>query len=256
MADGTAVRAGDGCRETGFESAAAERGTQIMHDVTIAFDLDGTLVDTAPDLTAAVNHVLALEGLAPVDPSRLRNDISHGAAEMLARAFAIHGHPIARSEVGRLYETVYLPRYAETIAVGSRPFPGLVGVLDRLQAAGARLVVCTNKWEGLSRKLLEELGLAGRFGAIAGRDTFAVCKPHPDHFIGAVRAAGGDPARAVMVGDSDTDIRTARAAGVPVIAVSFGYTDVPVRELGPSVVIDHFDEFDGALDRVLGGAAR
>lgn len=219
--------------------------------VTIAFDLDGTLVDTAPDLTAAVNFVLAEQGIAAVDTGLIRADISHGAAEMLRTAFRIAGVAIAPDEVDRLYREVYLPRYEATIADTSRPFDGLVAALDELQGRGARLAVCTNKWEGLSRKLLAALELDSRFAAIAGRDTFAAFKPDPRHLIETVRLAGGDPARAVMIGDSDTDVTTARRAGVPVVGVTFGYTSTPMVDLGADATIEHYDALAPAIDRIM-----
>ena len=222
-----------------------------LNGVTIAFDLDGTLVDTAPDLIGAVGHVLAALGREPVGADLVRADISRGAKEMLRTAVLATGPEIAEIELERLYRDVYLPRYEATIADLSRPFPGVVAALDRLAERGARLVVVTNKWEGLSRKLLGALGLSPRFGAIAGRDTFPVYKPHPDHLTGAVRAAGGDPRRALMIGDSDTDVATARAAAVPVVGVTFGYTSVPMHALAADATIDHFDELLPALDRLM-----
>ncbi len=121
---------------------------------------------------------------------------------------------------------------------------------------GARLAVCTNKRADMSRQLLRDLRLLDRFMALAGRDTFPVCKPHPDHLIGAIRMAGGDPARAIMIGDSSTDIDTAKAAGVPVVAVTFGYTDIPVHEQSPDAVIDHYDELIPAIERHPGAVTR
>lgn len=221
-----------------------------MRDVTIVFDLDGTLVETAPDLIAATNHVLGLAGLAPVAPDRIRPSISFGAAAMIREGFVAHGRAADDGLVARLLRD-FLVHYGNNIATASHAYPGLEAALDRLDARGARLAVCTNKQEALSRQLLDALGLSPRFAAIAGRDTFAVCKPHPDHLTGAVRLAGGDPARAIMVGDSATDINTARAAGVPVVGVTFGYTDVPVAALSPDAVIDHFDQLDAAIAGIL-----
>jgi phosphoglycolate phosphatase len=146
---------------------------------------------------------------------------------------------------------MFLDYYARNIAVGSRPFEGTVAALNRFKNAGARLAVCTNKAEAMSRRLLDALNLSPLFSAIAGRDTFPVYKPHPDHLLGTIRLAGGDNARAVMVGDSRIDIATAKAAAVPVVAVSFGYTDTPVRELGPDEVIDHYEELEPAVAALL-----
>lgn len=221
-----------------------------MQGTTIVFDLDGTLIDTAPDLAGAVNHVLAGLGHAPVPALAIRAEVSHGAKAMLRKAAMLAGATMSDADLDRLYQAELLPFYADNIAVESRPFPGLLAAIDAIERAGARLAVCTNKGEGLSRKLLTELDLAHRFAAIAGRDTFAVMKPHPDHLLGAIRAGGGDPARAVMVGDSTTDVRAARAAGVPVIGVSFGYLDVPVSDLGADRLIGHYDELVGAIGAV------
>ena len=148
-----------------------------------------------------------------------------------------------------------LAYYEANIAVSSQPFPGLVELLDRAGAAGVRLAVCTNKREHLSLKLLSELGLLDRFAAVCGRDTFEVCKPHPDHLTGAITRATGRRERAVMVGDSDTDVQTARAAKVPIIGVSFGYTEVPMATLGPDALIDRYDEFEAALGAILSSRA-
>ena len=217
-----------------------------MRDLTAVFDLDGTLVETAPDLIHATNHVLALKGLAAVDPAAIRPSISFGGRAMIVRALEVHRVTLPAAEVDGLLER-FLGHYADNIAVASHPFPGLERALDTLAANGARLAVCTNKREGLSRLLLDALGLTQRFSAIAGRDTFAVHKPHPDHLTGAIALAGGRPDDAVMIGDSDTDIQTARAAGIPVIGVPFGYTDVPMHELGPDALITHYDELIGTI---------
>jgi phosphoglycolate phosphatase len=221
-----------------------------MHDLTVVFDLDGTLVETAPDLIAATNHVLAHAGLAPVPPELLRPTISFGALSMIAKGFAHHGLAPGRSETDAHFER-FIAYYTANIAATSHAYPGLETALTTLHKRGARLAVCTNKLAGMSRQLLGDLRLLDRFKALAGRDTFPVCKPHPDHLLGAVRMAGGDPARAIMVGDSTTDIDTAKAAGVPVVAVTFGYTDIPVHEQSPDAVIDHYDELVPAIERIL-----
>jgi phosphoglycolate phosphatase len=217
-----------------------------MAHSTIVFDLDGTLVDTAPDLIATLNAVLAREGYGAVAYEEARTMIGGGARHMLARALTRQGVALTPAAVDRLFAD-FLAYYAAHIADHSRPFPGLEQNLDRLAAQGDRLAVCTNKLEQLSVLLLERLGLAGRFAAICGQDTFGVQKPDPEIFRQTVRRAGGDPRHAVMVGDSVTDIRTARAAGAPVIAVDFGYTDVPVATLGPDRVISSFAALPQAI---------
>ena len=221
-----------------------------LSDCTIVFDLDGTLVDTAPDLAAAANHVFAQIGLAPISPQALHPFISRGSRAMIEEGLRLHGIGKPEAEVTRLHE-LFFPYYAANVATLSRPFDGVPELLDALQRQGARLAVCTNKFEALSRSLLEQLGLAGRFGAIAGRDTFPVFKPDPGHLRATVTQAGGRIERAVMVGDSEVDVATAMAAHVPCIGVSFGYTPRPMRELGADVVIDHYREFLPALQTAL-----
>lgn len=221
-----------------------------MKGVTIVFDLDGTLVDTAPDLIHAANHVMELAGLERVPADVFRPWISFGSKRMIEEGLKFHAHALPSAEIDRLWK-IFLQYYADNIAVDSKPFPGVLDVLEALAREGASIAVCTNKLEGLSRQLLGALGMVDRFSAICGRDTFAVCKPHPDHLLGAIASAGGTKTRAVMVGDSDTDVATAKAAAVPVIGVSFGYTEIPMRELGPDVLIDHYAEFMGVARHVL-----
>jgi phosphoglycolate phosphatase len=221
-----------------------------LSGTTVVFDLDGTLVDTAPDLAVAVNHVLEQAGVEPVPAAELRPFIGHGARAMVDAGLRLRKVALPAAELDRLHER-FLVFYAANIAVLSRPFEGVVEVLDALLEAGARLAVCTNKLEGLSRMLLRQLGLGERFAAIAGRDTFAVFKPAPGHLTGTIAMAGGRPERAAMVGDSEVDFATAAAAGIPSIGVTFGYTPVPVRELSPDAAIDHYREFMAALLEVL-----
>jgi phosphoglycolate phosphatase len=220
-----------------------------MRTRTIVFDLDGTLVDTAPDLLASLDVLFVREGLAPVDPVAGRTMIGGGVKRLIEQGLAQQGRVFTPAHVDELFST-YLAHYAEHIADLSRPFPGLEAALELLAARGDHLAVCTNKLAWLSVRLLERLGLAERFDAICGQDTFGVQKPDPEVLRRTVQAAGGDIAHAVMIGDSATDIRTARAAGVPVVAVDFGYTEVPVAELGPDRVISHFDALPAALEAV------
>lgn len=223
-----------------------------MNGLTIVFDLDGTLVDTAPDLVGATNHVLADLGAEPLPDTLLRPWISHGARRMVVEALGIRQLPQTDAEIDRQLER-FLEHYSANIARASRPFPGTLRALDQLAELGATLAVCTNKREYLSRLLLDQLDMTGRFKAIAGRDTFAVCKPEPGHLTGAIALAEGDTRRAVMIGDSEIDIATAKAAGVPVVAVSFGYTERHVREFDPNMVIDHYDELVQAIEQVRPG---
>ncbi len=220
-----------------------------MHNQTIVFDLDGTFVDTAPDLTGATNHALASLDLPPVPGAILRPWVSYGARRMIVEALAHTGERRDEIHVDELLAR-FLSYYEANIALESRPFEGAVEAAQALKRAGARLAICTNKREGLARSLIKTLDLDGLFDGIAGRDTFPVCKPDPGHIIGAVRIAGGVHPQAVMVGDSDVDIQAARAAGIPVVAVTFGYSETPVRYLNPSAIIDDFDELGTTLQRL------
>ncbi|MGA3310091.1 MAG: phosphoglycolate phosphatase [Xanthobacteraceae bacterium] len=214
--------------------------------LTIVFDLDGTLIDTAPDLIATVNHILAQQGLPQVPYHTARPLIGGGAKGMIERALALEGRSCSTADVDRLY-TAFVAHYAAHIADRSRPFPQLEAALDRLAEAGHRLAVCTNKLEWLSKRLLDTLQLAQRFAVICGQDTFGMQKPDPEIFRRTVIRAGGEPVRAIMVGDSATDIRTARAANVPVVAVDFGYTDVPIATLRPDRIISSFAQLPAAI---------
>lgn len=213
---------------------------------TIVFDLDGTLIDTAPDLIDTLNVVFAREGLPPVPYDTARNLIGGGARAMIVRGLEAEGRIVPPAEVERMFAD-FIAYYADHIADRSRPFPGLLDALDELTARGCRLAVCTNKLERLSLLLLEALSLAGRFEAICGQDTFGIQKPDPEILRRTVAAAGGNPRHAVMIGDSLTDIRTARAAGVPVIAVDFGYSDKPVSEYAPDRIISHFAQLPSSI---------
>ncbi|HXD45047.1 MAG TPA: phosphoglycolate phosphatase [Pseudolabrys sp.] len=207
----------------------------------LVFDLDGTLVDTAPDLVGTLNVVLAREGLPVVPYDDARAMIGGGAKAMLVRGLEADGRAATPELMERLFAD-FLAHYAGHIADRSRPFPGLTDALDALADKGHRLAVCTNKLEGLSVQLLRALDLAGRFAAICGQDTFGIQKPDPEILRRTIAAAGGATSAAIMIGDSETDIRTARAAGIPVIAVDFGYSERPVAEFAPDRVISHFNQ--------------
>ncbi len=217
----------------------------------VVFDLDGTLIDTAHDLVASLNHTIGLEGLDPVGYGDLTYLVGHGGQVMIKRAFSLRGRDITDGELERMLG-VFVEHYAGAMPGVSVPYPGLIEALDRLSGNGYRLAVCTNKMEGLARRLIDGLGLTTRFAAITGGDTFAVRKPDAEHLLGTVRLAEADPKRTVMVGDSLNDMLVARNAGVPSIGVPFGYSDVPVAELEPSHVVTHFDELTPDLiERLL-----
>jgi phosphoglycolate phosphatase len=217
-----------------------------MTQPTIVFDLDGTLVDTAPDLISALNFVLDREGLPPVPMHSARNMIGAGARKLIERGLEAEGRTMTVKEIDRMTAD-FIDYYAEHIAEASRPFEGLESALDELTAGGCRLAVCTNKLEWLSKRLLDQLELSPRFAAICGADTFGVSKPDPAILQQTVARAGGLLATTIMVGDAGTDIGVARRAGVPVIGVSFGYTDVPMAELKPDQLIHHMRDLPAAV---------
>jgi phosphoglycolate phosphatase len=210
------------------------------------FDLDGTLADTAGDLVATLNVILDQEGLAPLPVEKARDMIGAGARALIQRGFESEGRPLAPDRLEELFDR-FMVHYGANICITTRLFPGVVGALDRLEEAGFILAICTNKVETHSVQLLAELGIGHRFAFNAGRDTFPYFKPDARHLTMTIARAGGDPCRAVMVGDSNTDIAAARNARIPVVAVPFGYTETPVRLLGPDRVIEHFDELFEAV---------
>lgn len=217
---------------------------------TLVFDLDGTLAETAPDIMAALNTRLEAEGLAPLPLAAARNLVGAGARALIERGFRAAGRELAPEKLDSLFEAL-LEDYLTHIAVRSHLFEGVEPALRNLSGAGHGLAICTNKPEPHAVALVGKLGVAPLFRAIAGRETFAFCKPDPRHLTETIRAAGGDSRAAIMIGDSRTDVETARAAGIPVIGVSFGYTDIPMAALGPDRLIDHFDQLEGAVAGLL-----
>jgi len=216
----------------------------------LALDLDGTLAETAGDLIGALNVVLASEGIEAVPVEAARSLLGAGGRALIQRGFTRAGRSLQTAKLDALF-VEFLSYYNAHIAVHSHLFPGVVAALDRFSADGWRLAVCTNKMESSSRLLLDRLGVIDRFAVVCGQDTFGASKPDPKPLRETIRAAGGAPESSVMVGDSITDIKTARAVGSPVVAVDFGYTDVPVSELRPDRVISHFDQLYEAV-RSLG----
>ncbi|MCO5128954.1 MAG: phosphoglycolate phosphatase [Xanthobacteraceae bacterium] len=216
----------------------------------IAFDLDGTLVDTAPDLIGALNHILVREKLSPLPLESARNLIGAGARRLLERGFEAENRQPGPEDMARLTDD-FIAYYADHIADESRPFEGLDAALDQLAARGFLLAVCTNKLEWLSRRLLDRLGLTPRFAAICGADTFGVSKPDPIILRQTVAKAGGAMTSTIMVGDAGTDVGVARRAGVPVIGVSFGYTEIPIAELEPDRLIDRMNQLPDAVNSLI-----
>ncbi|GJE73486.1 MAG: phosphoglycolate phosphatase [Methylobacteriaceae bacterium] len=219
------------------------------------FDLDGTLAETAGDLVGTLNVILAREGHAPLPLEQARDLLGAGARALIQRGFAVAGATLSPERLETLFEA-FLEHYGAHLTDNSTLFPGVVAALDRLEAEGFVLAVCTNKVEAHAVALLAELGVRARFPVIVGKDTFAFSKPDPRHITATIARAGGDPTRAVMVGDSRADVAAAQAAGIPVVGVTFGYTPVPMRELQPDWVIEHFDELADAVAALVPHAFR
>lgn len=218
----------------------------------LVFDLDGTLLETAPDLVGTLNEILTEQGMTPIPISTAKTYIGQGAKMMIEKGFAANRETVSAESLDGLM-ALFLQKYEVRIARETHPFPGLLDALDRLHQEGWRLAVCTNKNERLARLLLGELNLTERFVAITGGDTFDHKKPHPEHLLKTVELAGGKAEQSIMVGDSRSDIDAAKAAFIPVIAVDFGYTPVPVSELGADVIISHFDQIHDAIKTIMAG---
>jgi phosphoglycolate phosphatase len=207
----------------------------------IIFDLDGTLVDTAPDLTAATNHALSLIGRRSISEAEAKNIVGHGSRALIKMGCEHTGGLVDEATL-QMLNVAFLDYYAENIAGRSKIFPGVLSLLRKAKDHNLKLGVCTNKVERLSHKLLRELKLADYFGAVVGGDTLPIMKPDPAPYREVAARLGINPANSIMFGDSKTDIRTAQNAGVPVIAVTFGYTPQHVSTYNPTHIISHYDE--------------
>ncbi|MFZ2102887.1 MAG: HAD-IA family hydrolase [Oricola sp.] len=224
-----------------------------MKPPIIVFDLDGTLVDTAPDLLDAMNHALTKAGFEPVHDEGFRENVSLGARVMLERARQGAGRPATPGELDAMMVD-FLDHYRANMPGRSRPYESVLDAIDTFLRDDFLVAVCTNKTEEMAMRLLKALEIDTLFSAVCGQDTFPVRKPDPGHLFGTIDKAGGDRRRAVMIGDSETDIRTAQAARIPVVAVDFGYTDKHVGEFAPDRVISHYSALD--LDLVAELLAR
>jgi phosphoglycolate phosphatase len=216
----------------------------------VVFDLDGTLVDTAPDLIAALNVILHKEGIPQLPLATARNLIGGGARKLIERGLEAAGRNCTVAEIDRMMKD-FIEYYAAHIADLSRPFEGLEAALDVLAGRGTAFAVCTNKLEWLSKLLLDHLKLSRRFSAICGADTFGIAKPDPAFLRQTVARAGGHLATTIMVGDAGTDVGVARRAGVPVIGVTFGYTETPIEELNPDRVVSSMADLPDAVLELL-----
>ncbi len=216
----------------------------------VIFDLDGTIADTAADLVPATNAALAEEGLPPADPEAILKSVGYGTRAMLRSALSCIGHAAGDAQLERMARAL-VAHYEANIAVHTALFPGFAVAGKLLIERGARLALCTNKRERLTLKLLNALGIANMFAAVAGGDTFSFHKPDPRHLTELIERAGGNGSRAIMVGDSETDVAAARAAGIPVIVVSFGYASTPAEDLGADAVLHRFADLPPLLDSFI-----
>jgi phosphoglycolate phosphatase len=223
----------------------------MNHSPALIFDLDGTLVDTAPDILGALNAILAREGRRQADGTDLLHLLGHGARAMITEALARTGGPLPESRTKVLIED-FIARYRDHIADESRPYPGVERTLGEFADSGARLGVLTNKPQELAVPLLDTLGLSRFFAAIHGAGRFSYVKPDARVFHHLVDEMGGVGAGAIMIGDSITDVLTARAAQVPVILVSYGYALEPVETLGADAITANFTELPLQVERILG----
>lgn len=212
----------------------------------MVFDLDGTLVDTAADLINALDVSLDKRGLPKSDAAVARTWIGHGARQMIRYALEQQHIDLDEDLVAEMFGD-FLDYYQANISRHSRPFPALTEALDSLGQNGWIFAVCSNKQERYCRQLLDELGMSDRFAVIAGGDTFGVSKPDARHLLCTIQAASGSPERSIMVGDASTDVDAAKAARLPVIGVTFGYTPVPMAELGPDILLDHYRDLTPLL---------
>ncbi len=215
----------------------------------VLFDLDGTLIDTAPDLVGALNAVLERAGRDTLALDRMRNLVSGGARGLMRTGFALTGEGLSDNEI-EAWLPDFLAIYDARLSEGSRPYPGVADTLSALRDGGRKLAICTNKPHGLAQRLLEKLHLLHWFDALLGGDSLDVRKPHPRHIEATLDAVGCRASQAVMVGDSVADVEAARGAGVPVIIVGYGYDIERARQAGADIEIAGLDEFPRAIARL------
>ncbi len=224
----------------------AHKVLKALEAECVIFDLDGTLVDTAPDLLETLNVLMASLGRRKLELEEVRHAVGGGAKALIRNGAMLTGEALDEDEIERLFGQ-YLDHYSANIAVKTRPFPGAREVLDTLKAAGVKMAVCTNKLESLTREVLEALNLTAYFDVIIASDTLGTMKPDPAGVFEILRRCGASPEKTLYIGDSKTDLEAARGAGVAIVLVDFGYTLVPARQLGADAVISDLREVLDAL---------
>lgn len=215
-----------------------------MSGFLLIFDLDGTLVDSVPDLTGSLNEMLREHGYAPLTPAEVKPMVGDGVATLVARGFIARGGTAVEAAAAM---PRYIAHYEANATRNTRPYPGVADTLARLREEGYRTAICTNKLQRASEIMVQKLGLAPYFDAIAGGDRFAVRKPDAGHIYGLIDELGGARARAVMIGDSENDAAAGRAAGLRVLVMRYGYARGGADSLGADRVLDDFAELPAAL---------
>lgn len=215
----------------------------------LLFDLDGTLVNSAPDLHATLNQLLDENGRPPVALEVVKMIVGDGAAKMIERGYALTGARVDPAAAPALLER-FIEIYETNLTRLTRPYPGVVETLEQLTASGARCAVCSNKREGLSRKLLDGLDLLRFFEVVSGGDSAPTRKPHPGHVLHTLAEMGADPTQAVMIGDSRNDVAAAQGAGVPAVLVTYGYGADKPHTLGADLLIRRFEDLPQALSQL------
>jgi phosphoglycolate phosphatase len=218
-----------------------------MAHFLLVFDLDGTLVDSVPDLTNALNEVLRERGYAPLTRSEVTPMVGDGVPALVARGFAARGGDDAEAAEAL---PQYIQIYEANATALTRPYPGVRQTLEELRRRGYRNAVCTNKLQQATMAVLGGLDLAALFDGIAGGDRYKVKKPDPGHLLGLITELGGSAGRAVMIGDSENDASVAHAAAVPLVMMRYGYSRVAPETLGAAAVLDHFAELPATLERL------
>ena len=217
---------------------------------TIIFDLDGTLVDSSPDLSATLNHLLRKNNRPEIPPEKIRQMVGKGAKALIQKGFSKSGDMPSEVELTKLFNE-FIDYYYHNIAVKTKIFPSLIQVLEELKSYNIPLGVCTNKTLKLSEKLLKDLELFDYFSVLTGSDSFKYMKPDPRHILSTLSIIKADPKKAIMVGDSSNDIIAAQQAGISSIGVTFGYTDKHISEYNPTQTIDHYDDFINAAILIM-----